>query len=115
MESGHGLGHGRGFLAGAAKSVRQRRVLGSIIGMTSMKVAVSLPRETFERAKRAVGRGRAASLSAYVTAALDQKATFDELSDLLDEMLAETGGPMTAVEEKRIDRLIRGPKGRAKK
>jgi hypothetical protein len=83
--------------------------------MTSVKVAVSLPRETFERAKRAVGRGRATSLSAYVTAALEQKATFDELGDLLDEMLAETGGPMTAVEKKRIDRLIRGPKGRAKK
>jgi len=83
--------------------------------MTTMKVAVSLPRETFERAKRAVGRGRAASLSAYVTAALEQKATFDELGDLLDEMLAETGGAMTVSEKKRIDRLIRGPKGRGKK
>jgi Arc/MetJ-type ribon-helix-helix transcriptional regulator len=97
------------------ESVRRSCGFGSINGMTSMKVAVSLPRETFERAKRAVGRGRAASLSAYVTAALEQKATFDELGDLLDEMLAETGGPMTAVEEKRIDRLIKGPKGRAKK
>jgi len=83
--------------------------------MTTMKVAVSLPRETFERAKRAVGRGRAASLSAYVAAALEQKATFDELGDLLDEMLAETGGAMTMAEQKRIDRLIRGPGGRAKK
>jgi hypothetical protein len=104
-----------GLPLSAVESVRQVRWSGSINGMTSMKVAVSLPRETFERAKRAVGRGRAASLSAYVTAALDQKATFDELNDLLDEMLAETGGPMTVVEEKRIDRLIRGPKRRAKK
>lgn len=47
-----------------------------------MKIAVSLPRETFERAKRAVGRGRAASLSAYVTAALEQKVTFDELASV---------------------------------
>ncbi len=76
--------------------------------MTSMKVAVSLPRETFQRAKRAVRRGRAASLSAYVTAALDQKATLDELDDLLNEMLAETGGPMTRVEEKRVDGIILG-------
>lgn len=83
--------------------------------MTSMKVAVSLPRETFERAKRAVGRGRAASLSAYVTAALDQKATFDELDDLLNEMLDETGGPMNAAEKKRIDRLIKGSRPRKKK
>ena len=83
--------------------------------MTSMKVAVSLPRETFERAKRAVRRGRAASLSAYVAAALEQKATFDELDELLNEMLDETGGPITAVEQKRIDRLIRGPRRRSKK
>lgn len=80
-----------------------------------MKVAVSLPRETFQRAKRAVGRGRAASLSAYVTAALDQKAMLDELEDLLNEMLDETGGPMTRAEEKRIDRVILGPARRGTK
>jgi hypothetical protein len=83
--------------------------------MTSMKIAVSLPRETFERAKRAVRRGRAASLSAYVTAALEQKATLDELDDLLNEMLEESGGPMTRAEENHIDRLIVGPKRRAKR
>jgi hypothetical protein len=75
-------------------------------GMTSMKVAVSLRRETLERAKLAVRRGRAASLSAYVDAALEQKATLDELDDLLNEMLDETGGPMTRAEERRTDRLI---------
>jgi hypothetical protein len=90
------------------------RRCGSISGMTSMKVAVSLPRETFQRAKRAVRRGRAPSLSAYVTAALEQKATFDELDDLLNEMLDETGGPMTRAEERRIDRIILG-RGRTKK
>lgn len=79
-----------------------------------MKVAVSIPRETFQRAKRAVRRGRAASLSAYVTAALEQKATLDELDTLLDEMLEESGGPMTATEQRRADRLIVGSR-RAKK
>ncbi|HSO39802.1 MAG TPA: hypothetical protein VLT33_45055 [Labilithrix sp.] len=82
--------------------------------MTSMKVAVSLPQATFLRAKRAVRRGRAASLSAYVTAALDQKATLDELDDLLNDMLEETGGPMTLAEEKRVDRIILGPTRRTK-
>jgi len=81
---------------------------GSIHGMTTMKVAVSLPRETYQRAKRAVRRGRAASLSAYVTAALDQKATFDELDGLLDEMLVESGGAMTRAEEQQVDRIILG-------
>lgn len=83
--------------------------------MTSMKVAVSLPQETYLRAKRAVRRGRASSLSAYVAAALDQKATLDELDDLLSGMLRETGGPMTPAETKQIDRLILGPTRRAKK
>jgi len=83
--------------------------------MTSMKVAVSLPRETFQRAKRAVRRGRAASLSAYVTAALEQKATLDELDDLLNDMLEETGGPMTRTEKRKIDRLLGVPARRTGK
>ncbi|HEV8247298.1 MAG TPA: hypothetical protein VGP93_16080 [Polyangiaceae bacterium] len=83
--------------------------------MTSMKVAVSLPQDTFQRAKRAVRRGHAASLSAYVTAALDQKATLDELDDLLNDMLEETGGPMTLAEKKKVDRIILGSKRKTKK
>jgi Arc/MetJ-type ribon-helix-helix transcriptional regulator len=82
--------------------------------MTTMKVAVSLPEETLRRAKRAVRRGRAESLSAYVSVALDQKATLDELDDLLNEMLDETGGPATPAEEQRIDRMIAGPKRRTR-
>ena len=86
-----------------------------LTGMTSMKVAVSIPRETFQRAQRAVRRGRAASLSAYVTEALEQKVTLDELDTLLDEMLEESGGPMTRAEERRTDRLILGASRRSKK
>jgi hypothetical protein len=78
--------------------------------MTTTKVAISLPEATYRRAKSAVRRGRAASLSAYVAAALEQKATFDDLGELLAEMLGESGGPMTTSERARIDRLIAGPK-----
>jgi hypothetical protein len=39
-----------------------------------------------------------------VTAALERKATFDELGDLLDEVLAETRGVMTTVERKRASK-----------
>ena len=49
-------------------------------------------------------------MSAYVAAALEQKATFDELDDMLDEMLAESGGPMTEAERARIDQLFAEPK-----
>lgn len=83
--------------------------------MTTQKVAVSIPRDTFQRAKRAVRRGHAPSLSAYVTAALEQKATLDELGELLDEMLEETGGPMTAAEARRVDQLVAAAPRRTKR
>jgi hypothetical protein len=61
----------------------------------SEKIAVSLPRGLAERARRAVRRGRAASVSAYVASALEDKVKLDELATLLDEMLSESGGPLT--------------------
>ena len=57
-------------------------------GMTTTeKIAVSLPRPIAARLRRAVKQGKAASVSAYVASALDEKAKLDDLSDLLDEML----------------------------
>jgi Arc/MetJ-type ribon-helix-helix transcriptional regulator len=83
--------------------------------MTKAKIAVSVSPEVLKRARRAVKRGRAASMSAYVAAALEQKAKLDELDDLLDEMLAESGGPLTAAERRHADQVLFGPKrkGRA--
>jgi antitoxin ParD1/3/4 len=77
-----------------------------IIGMTTAKIAVSLPAELVEHARRAVAEGRAASVSAYVAAALEEKAKLDDLASLLDEMLAETGGPLSARERKAADRAL---------
>lgn len=57
-------------------------------------------------AQRAVATGRAASVSAYVAQALDEKAKLDDLGSLLDEMLAESGGPLTAEEQKAADRAL---------
>jgi Arc/MetJ-type ribon-helix-helix transcriptional regulator len=64
------------------------------------KIAVSLPKEVAERARRAVRRGHAASVSAYVAAALEEKVKLDDLSTLLLEMLEESGGPLTAAERR---------------
>ena len=76
-------------------------------GMTTTeKIAVSLPRGLAERARRAVRQGRASSVSAYVAAALDQKANQDDLAALLDEMLAESGGPLTMAERRAADRAL---------
>jgi len=77
-----------------------------IAGMTTAKIAVSLPVELVEHAQRAVAEGKAASVSAYVAAALEEKAKLDDLASLLDEMLAETGGPLTARERKAADRAL---------
>ena len=80
------------------------------------KIAVSVPRSSLDRVRRAVRNGRAASVSAYVSAAIAERAKLDDLEDLLAEMLAETGGPMTAAERRAADRALgvaRRGKGRA--
>jgi len=75
-------------------------------GMTTSKIAVSLPTELVEQAQRAVSEGRAPSVSAYVARALQEQAKLDNLASLLEEMLAQTGGPLTAVERKAADHAL---------
>lgn len=77
-------------------------------GMTRSKIAVSLPAELVAQAHRAVADGRATSVSAYVAAALEEKSKLDDLASLLDEMLAETGGALTAEERTWADGVL-GP------
>jgi Arc/MetJ-type ribon-helix-helix transcriptional regulator len=93
------------------------RGCGNTVSMTTEKIAVSLPKRIAERARAAVRQGRAASVSAYVAAALEQKVKLDDLSSLLDEMLEETGGPLTAGERRAADRAlgIRSKSARKKK
>ncbi|HSH59658.1 MAG TPA: hypothetical protein VK988_08485 [Acidimicrobiales bacterium] len=74
--------------------------------MTKSKIAVSLPPQLVERAHQAVAAGRAASVSAYVAEALEEKAKLDDLASLLDEMLAETGGPLTVEERAWADEAL---------
>jgi Arc/MetJ-type ribon-helix-helix transcriptional regulator len=70
------------------------------------KIAVSLPPRAAENARRAVRDGRAASVSAYVASAIEEKAKLEDLSALLDEMLAATGGPLTPAERRAADRAL---------
>ncbi|HVV87892.1 MAG TPA: hypothetical protein VHE35_32855 [Kofleriaceae bacterium] len=78
--------------------------------MTVAKVAVTIPEALLRRARGAVKRGAARSLSAYVSAALAEKTTLDELERMLDGMLARTGGPLTAAEQRAADRALHGPR-----
>ena len=77
-----------------------------INSMTTSKIAVSLPSELVEQARRAVAEGRAPSVSAYVARALEEQTKLDDLTSLLEEMLAETGGPLTAAERSSADEAL---------
>jgi Arc/MetJ-type ribon-helix-helix transcriptional regulator len=74
--------------------------------MTKAKIAVTLPPVLVTRAQDAVREGRAASISAYVAAALEEKAKLDDLKAMLDEMLAETGGSLTERESVAADAAL---------
>lgn len=74
--------------------------------MTKDKIAVTLPPALVAQARRAVREGRAASVSAYIEAALHEKAKLDDLASMLEEMLAETGGPLTKRERAAADEAL---------
>ena len=80
--------------------------------MTAAKVAVTIPEAVLRRARGAVKRGHARTLSAYVSAALAEKTMLDDLETMLAEMLARTGGALTAAEARAADRVLDGPRRR---
>lgn len=78
------------------------------------KIAVSIPQPLVASAQRAVRDGRAGSVSAYIAAALAEKSKLDDLQSLLSEMLAETGGPLSAEERRMADAAL-GVRARPKR
>ena len=70
------------------------------------KIAVSLPDEQVQAAKRAVAAGRAASVSAFVSDALARAVREDSLAELLDEMNLELGEPSQEVRDE-VDAELR--------
>lgn len=82
--------------------------LRMIAGMTTEKIAITVPRETLSAARQAVKSGKAASLSAYISSAIEHKAMFDDLDSLLEELLCATGGPLTAAERRKADSILSG-------
>jgi hypothetical protein len=88
-----------------------------MLGMTKRKIAITLPPELVGKARAAVRARRAGSVSAYIARAIEEKAKLDDLAALLDEMLAETGGPLSPTERRAAERRLglspRTRKGRA--
>jgi hypothetical protein len=75
-------------------------------GMTTTKIAVSLPSGLVQRARHAVRSGRSPSVRAYIALAVQEKTTLEDLAALLREMLAETGGPLTAADRRQADETL---------
>ncbi|HVV50613.1 MAG TPA: toxin-antitoxin system antitoxin subunit [Polyangia bacterium] len=61
--------------------------------MTAAKVAITIPAEVLEAAKKEVAAGHAPSLSALVSDAVDEKVRRNELAALLDALDAKHGKP----------------------
>ena len=72
-----------------ARPARKRRQAAGGTGYA--KIAVTLPREVADAARRRVESGRSETMSALVTEALAEKLEQDDLRALLDEMEAEFG------------------------
>lgn len=64
-----------------------------IVGMTTRKIAISLPAEQVAAARKAVAEGRAASVSAYISEALARRDGDDDLQEMLAEIYAQAGPP----------------------
>jgi hypothetical protein len=67
--------------------------------MTTAKVAITLPTDVLRLAKKQVNTGRAKSLSAFISEAVDEKLRRDELEKLLDRLDAEHGVPNKAAQK----------------
>lgn len=74
--------------------------------MTVAKITISLPDEALRKAKAAVKAGEAASVSAYIASAVDEKRGRDDLQAMLAEMAQESGGPLTRTERARARREL---------
>jgi hypothetical protein len=61
--------------------------------MTKAKIAVTIPTDVLVLAKKEVRAGRAKSLSAFISEAVDEKVRRAELTSILDAMDAEHGPP----------------------
>mgnify|MGYP001187822975 CR=1 FL=1 len=61
--------------------------------MTIAKVTLSIPDDVLRQAKKEVAKGRAKSLSSFVSEALGEKLMRSELAEILDVMDGEHGQP----------------------
>jgi Arc/MetJ-type ribon-helix-helix transcriptional regulator len=76
-------------------------------GMTTTKIAITLPEEQLARVNRAVKAGRADSVSGYITRALVEQEREESLRSLVRDLIAQHGEP-TQQEKLWAKRVLRG-------
>ncbi len=82
---------------------------GTVSGMASRKVTVTLAVEQVDAIRRLVADGAAPSVSGFVQNAVE--VSLDDVTDwdaILAEALATTGGELTAEERRWADRILQG-------
>lgn len=62
-------------------------------GMTTTKIAITLPEEQLARVNRAVRAGRADSVSGYIARALAEQEREESLRALVRDLIAQHGEP----------------------
>ena len=62
-------------------------------GMTTAKIAITLPEEQLARVNRAVRAGRADSVSGYIARALAEQEREESLRALVRDLIAQHGEP----------------------
>lgn len=63
------------------------------VGMTTSKIAISLPKDQIARVHREVRAGRAGSVSGYIAKVLAEQERRESLRELLLDLLEEHGEP----------------------
>jgi DNA helicase IV len=77
-----------------------RRVVAERHGLPADQgVAVELPADLVDRARRAVAGGAAESVSGYIAAALEDKHKLQQVAGHVHQMLADAGGPIADEDE----------------
>ena len=74
--------------------------------MKTARIAISLTEPLLARVREEVRRGRATSVSAYVSRAVAKQVEHDNLEEMLDEMLTASGGPMSGRERAWVDGVL---------
>jgi hypothetical protein len=73
------------------------------------RVTVTVPDAVLAVARHDVSSGSAASLSAWVTDAAEAKARRESLTQVLDELLEASGGPLSEQETSWAREQLRAP------